>query len=650
MTELDPGRLIGSYRVVRRIGQGGMGTVYEVEHLDLGVRYALKTFSFDPSDEHAEVLKAKFLEEGKLLARLKHPNLTHVFDLAYDAASESLYFVMDLVTYADGESYTAEDVDLADVDEELVFKWFRELAAALDYIHAEGIVHRDVKPANLLVDKDLNVVLTDFGISHIFGERAKAAVEARTTMVTKTGRGKLVLGTEKYMAPEVAAGEDATPAADAYALGVMTLRWLTGFFYGDNPGALALLSKKKYRWLAVLPRLLAPAERRPEKYADLVRQLKPLAGSDAKKSAKPRVAQERKTLLRAGLMAVLAAAFLGGFCYFGWMGWQKYQADREADARRFAEMQKRLAEQKDAQPTAVTNTIVKVIEKTPASAERNPPVAEPVPSKPQPKQKAESPKPREQMNIVTNESGKVGYGPIPDVTYKWFADKAKKDPLKVPFKLANGATIDLVPLKANDFLMLNHPKSGKVYHKVTLTRPFWMSQLCLTAEQWREFRPECCENCRELESAAPKGTPVYTCFTPDEWEKCCKFLTEKYHRQLPKGYVFRLATDAEWMYARKVAGIFTSPERKQLIGALKEKLRGSRYEMGDNGWLQGRMVGLGSVAKSDGIYDLDSWYQCLLDRLPREATAVNLHVMLCYDDEETDPLRWTDAVDCKHLV
>ena len=109
MNDLAPGFVVGSYRVLRELGAGGMGAVYEVEHVTLGVHYALKTFTLEKG--HAELFRQRFLAEGRLLARLSHPNLVRVFDLAYDEESDLLYYVMDLVLYKDGEAVTpAADV------------------------------------------------------------------------------------------------------------------------------------------------------------------------------------------------------------------------------------------------------------------------------------------------------------------------------------------------------------------------------------------------------------------------------------------------------------------------------------------------------------------------------------------------------------
>ena len=114
-----------------------MGAVYEVEHVQLGVHYALKTFTLE--EGHVETLKSKFLAEGKVLARLRNPNLVHVFDLNFDEKAGILYFVMDLVLSEDGNPHTLADVKTAELDEDRILQWFTELAAAVDYIHERGL-------------------------------------------------------------------------------------------------------------------------------------------------------------------------------------------------------------------------------------------------------------------------------------------------------------------------------------------------------------------------------------------------------------------------------------------------------------------------------------------------------------------------------
>jgi len=263
----------GSYRIVRLLGKGGMGAVYEVEHAQLGVHYALKTFTFEGG--HVDVLKSKFLAEGKVLARLQDPHLVRVFDLDFDEATGTPYFVMDLVLAEDGNPRTLADVKTAELDEDRVLQWFRELAAAIDYIHARGIVHRDIKLGNVLLSAEGHVVLSDFGVSRLFSERLRSDVDAVRTMVSEAGTtARLVMGTQGYMAPEVVRGEAATPAADAYSLGVMFVYLLTGLWYEPGSKVFKLLETLEYRWIDVLPRLLAedPAER-PACLAELVKQL-----------------------------------------------------------------------------------------------------------------------------------------------------------------------------------------------------------------------------------------------------------------------------------------------------------------------------------------------------------------------------------------
>lgn len=659
MKHFHEGDNIGNYRIIRTLGQGGMGTVYEVEHLELGTHYALKTFTFEKGHEASHALRKKFLEEGKLLARLKHPNLTHVFDLGFEG--EMPYFVMDLVTYSDGETYTAEDVDLADIDEEIVYGWFVELASVLDYVHGEGIVHRDIKPSNLLIDKDLHVILTDFGISRIFGAKIKSSVDATRTVVTKTGRGKLVLGTENYIAPEVKGGAEATPQADAYSLGVMLLRWLTGFYYGDNPGALALLSRKKYCWLPVISKLLAPVGRRPEKYSELIPMLKPAPAAVPspapvkKPAAKKKRSKVGENILVAAL-AVVIAGVLGGAAYFGWQLWQKTE--------KLSKKQPVLVKvESGEEPQIVTNTVVKVVEK-----EVPVPTAIPAPlaKKVEKESKSDEIAP---VEIEKNDEmpapvqKKEVFGPIPNVRYTW----RKNGPQPVTFMLANESKIELLPNRNGSFYMSNMLNNesqidAKAYHKVRLTYDFWISKHWVSAEQWREYAPYDCEDCRGLEKAIGGEYPVVKKFSYHSITSYCGWLTRKYKVQLPEGYVFRLPTEAELEYAIvgsecHLGDLFAKKDATDKycssgrvadgrMAELKKKKRLEKlgkWRESENS-LEGERFMIAGLADPfpTGIYDCwDGWNNPVVDRLKW------CDVLNNYADEEVDPLHWTENADAK---
>ena len=315
--EFQPGQQIGAYRIIRLLGQGGMGAVYEVEHTQLGVHYALKAFTLESG--HVDVLKNKFLTEGKVLARLHDQHLVHVFDLNFDEATGTPYFVMDLVLYDDGSPRTLSDVSTEELDEDYVLQWFTELASVVDYIHEQGIVHRDIKLGNVLLSSDGHVVLSDFGISRLFSERLRSDVKAVNTMVSEAvTSARLMMGTQGYMAPEVARGEEATPAADSYSLGVMFVYLLTGIWYEPGSKVFKLLETLEYRWIDVLPRLLSedPSER-PTNLSELVEQLRNAPDADPGNvedlKAPPR--RKRRVLFAlAGAAAVVAAA-IGYFVF-----------------------------------------------------------------------------------------------------------------------------------------------------------------------------------------------------------------------------------------------------------------------------------------------------------------------------------------------
>lgn len=225
--EFSADQTIGGYRVVRPLGHGGMGAVYEVVHVKLGVHYALKLFTL----EHGKVaeFRRRFDAEGRALARLCHRNLVRVIDLDVDEVAGVQYFVMDLILSADGIPRTLADVDPGSVDEEVIRRWFVELCDALAYIHDKGIIHRDIKLSNILLADDGRVVLSDFGISRFSDADLRHEIDISLTRVDC--QSKSTMGTVGYMAPELKKGQAASRASDAYALGVVFFKLLTNLWY-----------------------------------------------------------------------------------------------------------------------------------------------------------------------------------------------------------------------------------------------------------------------------------------------------------------------------------------------------------------------------------------------------------------------------------
>jgi len=270
MEAFQPGCCLGAYRILRSLGEGGMGCVYEAEHVELKVRRALKVFS--TGSEYSEILRKKFVQEGRMLADLQHPRIVRVYDFALDEETGTPYFAMDLVVSPSGVPQTLEDACSDGFDEERVAGWFHDICEGLAYIHSKGVVHRDIALDNILIDGDGRAVLTDFGIARITGEAYRRKIDVTVTMPLPTGE-KLCMGKGLYMAPEVQDGADATPASDAYAVGVLLFRLLAGSWYTPDTrleGALAGFDR--YDWVPCLSSLLSadPAQRIPNGIAGCV--------------------------------------------------------------------------------------------------------------------------------------------------------------------------------------------------------------------------------------------------------------------------------------------------------------------------------------------------------------------------------------------
>ncbi|MGW4499662.1 protein kinase domain-containing protein [Micromonospora sp. NPDC004336] len=214
--------LSGRYRLDERVATGGMGDVWRAKDLVLGRQVAVKVLL--PALVSDPDFIARFRAEARIMAALRHPGIVQVFDCGEDDlpdGSRADYLVMEFVT-GQPLSKRIEAVGRLDVGETMAI--VAQVAQALHAAHLGGIVHRDVKPSNLLVQEDGSVVLVDFGV-------------ARSTNVTSITSTNAVPGTALYMAPEQAAGRPVSGATDIYALGAVTYCCLSGSppFTGDNP-------------------------------------------------------------------------------------------------------------------------------------------------------------------------------------------------------------------------------------------------------------------------------------------------------------------------------------------------------------------------------------------------------------------------------
>ncbi len=211
---MEAGTLSGRYEIGERLGSGGMSSVHQATDRILERTVAVKILAEHLSDDERFV--ARFRREALAVAKLIHPNIVQVYDTGVDEGRH--YIVMEYVQGRSGAQILQRQGPL---DAETTAEIGAQACSGLDYAHRRGIIHRDVKPGNLMVvggpvgGGEMTVKLTDFGI-------ARAVEQTRITQVGS------VVGTAAYLSPEQVRGEEATPATDVYALGVVLYQFLTG--------------------------------------------------------------------------------------------------------------------------------------------------------------------------------------------------------------------------------------------------------------------------------------------------------------------------------------------------------------------------------------------------------------------------------------
>jgi beta-lactam-binding protein with PASTA domain/predicted Ser/Thr protein kinase len=211
----------GRYRIVRKLGAGGMADVYLAEDQELGRRVAIKILN----NRHAN--DAQFIErfrrEAKNAAALNHPNIVSIYDRG--EAEDTYYIAME---YLDGRTLKELVIGRGPAPVNVAVEYARQILSALRFAHRHGIVHRDIKPHNVLVDREGRVKVTDFGIAR-----------AGTSQMTEAGS---IVGTAQYLSPEQARGGEVDQRSDLYSLGVVLYELLTGQtpFDGDTPVEIAM--------------------------------------------------------------------------------------------------------------------------------------------------------------------------------------------------------------------------------------------------------------------------------------------------------------------------------------------------------------------------------------------------------------------------
>jgi eukaryotic-like serine/threonine-protein kinase len=220
--------LDGRYALVERIATGGMGEVWRGNDQILGRPVAIKMLSATHATD--EQFRARFRAEARYASSLSHPGITRVFDYGEHSPLGGPYLVMELV---DGQPLSEIIERHGRLDPYVVLDIVAQSARALDTAHQAGIVHRDIKPGNLLIMADGTTKITDFGI-------AKANVQDMN--LTATG---IVMGTALYVSPEQATGSPLTGSSDVYSLGVVAYECLSGEppFIADQPLAIAIMHK-----------------------------------------------------------------------------------------------------------------------------------------------------------------------------------------------------------------------------------------------------------------------------------------------------------------------------------------------------------------------------------------------------------------------
>jgi serine/threonine protein kinase len=229
---LDPGTKLGPYEIQSPLGAGGMGEVYKAKDTRLDRTVAIKVLPSDLSDDTE--LKQRFEREARAVSNLNHPNICTLFDVGQQEDTD--YIVME---YLEGETL-ADRLKKGALPTDQVLRYGAEIADALDKAHRKGVVHRDLKPGNIMLNK-AGAKLLDFGLAKLKQPESEAG--GLSVLATQdqglTGAG-MIMGTFQYMAPEQLEGKDTDARTDIFAFGAVLYEMVSGkkAFEGESQASL----------------------------------------------------------------------------------------------------------------------------------------------------------------------------------------------------------------------------------------------------------------------------------------------------------------------------------------------------------------------------------------------------------------------------
>ena len=601
---LEPGDMFGDYTVEKLLGKGGMGAVYLVRSPD-GERYAVKVMFPEIAEKNPDY-RTRFAREAEFAMTLRHKNLISVYDAGEDPDTGLCYIIMD---YMPGGSVKDRLHERGSIPVAEAVSITAQIALALELAHRHGVIHRDIKPDNIMFDADGTPKLADLGV-------AKFTDEAHKTTVTTTG---MIIGTPAYMAPEQMMDSHHIDArADIYALGVVLYEMLTGKRPNEGSTAVELLAKAlkgeplpDVRTMRpeisaaiahVLSLMCAPKpEDRPPTTLAVAQLLQQAATGQLKlPKKKPRASDAQKAKRPFPVAACVMGALVLGAAVFGWRAWSSRQ-------------------------------------KTSTGATGVPPVAA-VTSTALPTGTGVSP--------LGGDVRGSGARAVSSASDEKLPKETSPKPKDLSLDLGGGVKMEMVGCPAGKFWMGVKPGEyhGKIAirkgHVVEISRPFWVGKFPVLVGEWERLMSEVqlpvgvqrekSDLKLPVQAIAGTGGMGLTALSAEEF---MSKLTSKFRSKLPRGYVFRFPTEAEWEYALKANSTTTmdpysnlnaSQERVPEYFTLMEDSVNYWTKRGyhpkytpDSGWYVGPYPPVGNKKPNAwGIYDmggitaepmLDSW-------------------------------------------